>query len=67
MKTFINISLTFVFLPCILAGCANAQKVDLSTDEAVLAELQKRADAKRVDPARRADANLRRNQFASSG
>lgn len=49
MKTFINISLAFVFLPCILAGCVNAQKVDLATNEAVIAELQKRADAKR-DP-----------------
>lgn len=49
MKTFINISLTFVFLPCILAGCANAQKVDLATNEAVIAELQKRADAKRTE------------------
>ena len=49
MKTFINISLTFVFLPCILAGCANAQKVDLATNEAVIAELQKRVDAKRSE------------------
>ena len=50
MTNLIKISLAFVFLPCILAGCANAQTIDLSTDEAVLAELQKRADAKRVDP-----------------
>ena len=47
MKTLINISLTFVLLPCILAGCVNAQKVDLGTNEAVIAELQKRVDAKR--------------------
>jgi len=50
MKNLIKISLTFVFLSGILAGCTNAQSIsntNLSTDEAVLAELQKRADANR--------------------
>lgn len=30
-------------------ACANAQKVDLSTDESVILELQKRVDAKRAE------------------
>ena len=47
MKTLVIILLAFVLLHCILAACANAQTINLSTDEAVLAELQKRADAKR--------------------
>ncbi len=58
MKTFINISLAFVFLPCILAGCVNAQKVDLATNEAVIAELQKRADAKRLQRPTTGDEKL---------
>ncbi len=47
MKNRFKIPLGFVFLGCILAGCANAQKVALSNDERVIAELQKRVDAKR--------------------
>jgi len=53
--------LAFLFLPCLIAGCADAQiisnrdrpkietpsNLDLSTDEAVLVELQKRVDAER--------------------
>ena len=53
--------LAFLFLPCLIAGGADAQvtsnrdrpkietpsNLDLSTDEAVLAELQKRVDAER--------------------
>jgi hypothetical protein len=31
----------------VMAGCAYAQSVDLSTDEGVIAEMQKRVDAKR--------------------
>ena len=45
MKNFIkNLavnSFAFLFLPCILAGCANAQKADVLTDEAVLQTLEK--------------------------
>ena len=37
----IKFSLTIVFLPCILVGCANAQKVNLSTDQAVIEQLGK--------------------------
>lgn len=37
-------ALIFFALPGFLVNCANAQKVDLSTDKAVLAELQKKAD-----------------------
>ncbi len=58
MENLIKFSLLFALLSCVCAGCANAQLVpnqtiesisnaDLATDEAVLAELQKRADAKR--------------------
>lgn len=41
MKNLIKISLAFIFLPCLLAGCANAQTVDLSTKEAILEQLGK--------------------------
>ena len=37
----IKFSLTIVFLPCILVGCANAQKGNLSTDQAVIEQLGK--------------------------
>ena len=46
MKLLIKVTLAFVFLPCILAGCAVAQKVKLSTDEAVRKELAKNSDLK---------------------
>lgn len=49
MKILVRILLAFFLFPCILAGCVHAQKIDLSTDEAVLAELQKRVDAKRTE------------------
>ena len=45
MKNLFTISLAFVFLPCILAGCTQAQKVDLSTKEAVLEQLGKQQNA----------------------
>ena len=45
-KDLIKISLTFIFLSGLLVGCAQAQTVDLSTDEAVIIELQKIIDAK---------------------
>ena len=37
----IKISLAFVFLSCGFVGCANAQTVDLSTDKAVIEQLEK--------------------------
>ncbi len=46
MKTLIKISLAFVFLPCILAGCSSGQITDLSTDEAVRKELAKNSELK---------------------
>ncbi len=45
MENLIKISLAFVFLPCVLLGYANAQKVDLSTKEAVIKELGKQKNA----------------------
>ena len=45
-KNLVKISLAFAVLPCILAGHVIAQNIDLSTKEGVIAELQKRADAK---------------------
>lgn len=42
MKHLVTLSLTFAFLHCILAGCANAQRqrtLNLSTDKAVLERL----------------------------
>lgn len=72
MKNLITLSLALVFLPCTLAACANAQtspsqggpkiesvsNIDLSTDEAVLAEMQKRADAKRAEIGTTGDTKL---------
>jgi len=46
MKTLIKLSLTFAFLHCILAGCANAQTIDLSTDEAVVEQFGKQKNEK---------------------
>ena len=67
MEALSKILLAFLILPYVLAGGANAQKIDLSTDQAVLAELQKRSDAKRVDPGRKGErANLRLDLYASS-
>ncbi|CAN5208942.1 hypothetical protein BH10ACI1_BH10ACI1_14110 [soil metagenome] len=41
-NNLIKFSLLFVFLSCVLVGCANAQQtVDLSTDKAVLEQLGK--------------------------
>lgn len=66
-KISIVFSLIGFFLSCVFAGCAYPQKTfDLSTDEAVIAELQKRADARnsistgdeRLDAKRRAAGKL---------
>lgn len=49
IKNLVKISLAFFFLQCVLAGWAPAQKtIDLSTDKAVLAELQKKAHEMRA-------------------
>ncbi len=40
-NNLMKFSLAVVFLSCILAGCINAQTVDLSTKEAVLEQLGK--------------------------
>ena len=48
MKLLPNVY-TLIFLACLLANCTNGQTVDLSTDEAVIAELQKIGDAKRAE------------------
>ena len=61
MHESLKLAVSLIFLPSFVAGCTNAQIVspqarskiespsqsNLSTDEAVLAELQKRADAER--------------------
>ena len=44
-KRLLKLSLAFVFLPCILAGSTQAQKVDLSTEEAVIEQLGKQKKA----------------------
>ena len=41
IKKLVVISFAFLFLPCLLAGCANAQKADVLTDEAVLRTIEK--------------------------
>jgi hypothetical protein len=41
MNNLIKLSLAFVFLPVVFSGCAIAQIIDLSTDEAVRHELAK--------------------------
>ena len=41
IKNLIVISFAFLFLPCLLVGCANAQKADVLTDEAVLRTIEK--------------------------
>lgn len=41
IKNLVKIALAFFFLLCILAGCANAQAIDLSTDKAVLKQFGK--------------------------
>lgn len=46
MKPLIKFTLAFVFLTCVLAGCASGQVTDLSTDEAVRKELAKNSDLK---------------------
>lgn len=58
MESLSKMLLGFVMLQYLLAGGATAQKIDLSTDEAVLAELQKRADAKGVDPGQKGGRKL---------
>lgn len=44
-----SLAACLIFLSGALADCARAQTVDLSTDEAVLAELQKVIDAKKAE------------------
>ena len=72
MSTVIRFSLILFFLPCVLAGCAKAQVVsnqdrpkteapsnlDLSTNEGVLAELQRRLDAKREELGKKGGSKL---------
>jgi len=41
IKSLVIISLAFLFLPCLLTACANAQKVDVLTDEAVIQTIEK--------------------------
>jgi len=57
-NNLIKFSLLFIFLSGVLVGCANAQTVDLSTDKAVIAELQKIVDAKRDEIGDKEDKNL---------
>lgn len=47
-NNLLKYALIFLALSCFLVNCANAQKVNLSTDKAVLAELQKKADEMRA-------------------
>ena len=54
----IRLLFAVVIMTFVLTDCASAQIIDLSTDEAVLAELQKRADAKRVDPGQKGGRKL---------
>ncbi|HUQ31541.1 MAG TPA: hypothetical protein VM095_05440 [Pyrinomonadaceae bacterium] len=56
MKKLIGLSCAAFLLLCILTGCVKAQ--DLSTDEAVIAELQKRVDAKRAEMGTTGDSKL---------
>lgn len=67
-----RVSLVFIFLPAVFVGCAKAQvvsnqdraitetptKLDLSTDEGVLAELQRRLDAKREELGKKGGSKL---------
>jgi hypothetical protein len=64
VKILIKISLALVFLPYILAACVNAQ--DLSTDDAVIAELQKKVDAKRAELGTTGDSKLDAKRNAGS-
>lgn len=48
-KRLLPSAFAFIFLSCVLSNCAHAQTADLSTDEAVIAQLQKRVDAKRAE------------------
>lgn len=41
IKNLFVISFAFLFLPCLLAACANAQKADALTDETVLRTIEK--------------------------
>src|SRR5687767_8708078 len=70
--TLIKVLLFFICLPAVFAACANAQVVsnqdrpktespsnlDLSTNEGVLAELQKRLDAKGDEPGKKGGRKL---------
>ena len=50
-KNSLRLACALLLLQCLLASCTNAQTIstqNLSTDEAVLAEMQKRVDAKRA-------------------
>jgi hypothetical protein len=41
MKSLVIISLAFLFLPCLLTACANAQKFNVLTDQVVLRTIEK--------------------------
>ena len=58
MEALSKVLLAFIILQYVLAEGANAQKIDLSTDAGVLAELQKRADAKPVNPGQKGGRKL---------
>lgn len=49
MKNAVKVSLAFLFLQCLLTGCANAQTPDLSTDKAVREVLAKTGGFKSMD------------------
>ncbi len=66
MSRLIKFALAFFILPCLSAGCAAAQSINLSTDEAVIAELQKIADAKRAELAPTGDGKLDAKRKLSS-
>ena len=46
MKYLVRLSFALLFLHCILAGCADAQTVDLSTDEAVVEQFGRQKNEK---------------------
>ena len=58
MEALSKVLRAFIILQYVLAEGANAQKIDLSTDAGVLAELQKRADAKPVNPGQKGGRKL---------
>jgi hypothetical protein len=57
-KNLWRMAFAVLFLTCLLAGGTRAQSPDLSTDEAVLAELQKRVDAQRAELGKKGGSRL---------